>query len=495
VRVQATDRPALRALLLLGGASGAMYGATYTLQRAMSPLHAPRALGPVAALYVTVTIALFTLYAGVMGLALRGALRAPATRALALVVPVLFSLTLTLGRPYLSIDVWTYVAQGEQARGGRNPYVEPVKAVEPTPLGAELLEHGWVPVHGVSPYGPLWTSLEAGVMRVTPDVVTAARLLKMIATAFSLASGLMIWLILGSVAPRLQLVGTLAYLWNPVVVMELGAEGHNDSVMIFFVLLSLFLWLRHRPGSSVVALTVGALVKVVTVMVAPLELVYAWRTTPNRRRLLGACALGGCAAMAIAAAAYAPFWIGSATFEGIREHGRPGFKAGSTSSVFYWYLTQSHSEEASARLLSWLMSGTCIGYMALTSLKVKDAQSLLRACGRMAVVYLVVAPGYWPWYAAMPIALLALAPDRPFIWSIVAVSLASRLAAPLDALRLNGVMDWEHELFATTIVGVWLPVGAIGVAGAWQAWTDQRARRDLMSPTAIGLSSQTAPGR
>ena len=141
------------------------------------------------------------------------------------------------------------------------------------------------------------------------------------------------------------------------------------------------------------------------------------------------------------------------------------------------------------------MSGTFIGYMAVTSLKVKDAQSLLRACGRVAVVYLVVAPGYWPWYAAMPIALLALTPDATFIWSIVAVSLASRLAAPLDALRLNGVMDWEHELFATTIVGVWLPAASIVVAGAWQAWREQKSRRDLRAPTAIGLSSQTAPGR
>jgi hypothetical protein len=471
-----------------------MYGAIYVLQRAMSPLHPARPIGSVAALYVAATIVLFGMYAAVIGLAFRGALRGTA-RTLALLVPVLFSLTLTMGWPHLSIDVWTYVAQGEQALRGRNPYVEPVKAVERTPIGAALVERGWVAVHGVSPYGPLWTSLEAGVMRVSPDVATAARLLKMTATAFSLACAVVIWLILGSVTPRLQLVGTVAYLWNPVVVVELAAEGHNDSVMIFFVLLSLFLWIRHRPASGVVALAAGALVKIVTAILVPLEMVYAWRTTPNRRRLLGACALGGCAAIAIATAAYAPFWIGSATFEGIRAHGRPGFLAGSTPSVLYWYLTRTHSEEASARLLSLLMSGTFIGYMAVTSLKVKDAQSLLRACGRVAVVYLVVAPGYWPWYAAMPIALLALTPDATFIWSIVAVSLASRLAAPLDALRLNGVMDWEHELFATTIVGVWLPAASIVVAGAWQAWREQKSRRDLRAPTAIGLSSQTAPGR
>jgi hypothetical protein len=82
----------------------------------------------------------------------------------------------------------------------------------------------------------------------------------------------------------------------------------------------------------------------------------------------------------------------------------------------------------------------------------------------------VLAPGYWPWYAAMPIALLALSPGRAFIWAIAAVSLASRLAAPIDVLRLDGWMDWEREMFVVTIVGIWLPSALLLLNAARRAF-------------------------
>jgi hypothetical protein len=218
----------------------------------------------------------------------------------------------------------------------------------------------------------------------------------------------------------------------------------------------------------VVATTIVALVKVVGVMIVPLELVYAWRTHPNRRRLAASLLLGAAAALAVAAVAYAPLWIGRGTLDGLREHSRPSITA-STPGVLYWYLTRTHSEEASARLLSLLMTGIFVGYVVLTSVSVRDAVSLLKACGRVAVVYLLVAPGYWPWYAAMPVALLALAPNAMFTWTIVAVSLASRLAAPIDVLRLDGLLDWEAEVFRTTIVGIWLPAATLLLLGAWRS--------------------------
>jgi alpha-1,6-mannosyltransferase len=464
---------ALRKVALIGLGSGVAYAVIAAAERAMALARLGGAMDmrwPVA--YLAATAALFALYWDVVSMASRDELRGRA-RTLALAVPLLVNVALVGGRPQLSIDVLSYVAQGHQANAGQNPYAEPSKALAGTAYGANLSRFGWIPVHGVSPYGPMWTRFEAAVDRWSPDVAVEILVIKIVVAGFSLGCAWLVWLIAGRVAPRSQLAATLLYLWNPVVVAEFAGEGHNDAALIFFVLLTLYLCLRGRTAASVLALVAGSLVKITALTIAPLEAVYAWRTNRDRRRLIaGALAAGACG-VALAAVMYAPFWIGRATFDGIRTHGRPSVLA-STPGVLYWYLIQSHSEEASARLISLVMTSLFAGVIAMASMTVRDPWSLLRAAGRVAVVYLVLAPGYWPWYAAMPVALLALTPDRSSIAAIFAVSVGSRLAAPIDTLRLGGVMDWQTEVFIITIVGIWLPAlaaAAVTVHESWVHWT------------------------
>ena len=84
----------------------------------------------------------------------------------------------------------------------------------------------------------------------------------------------------------------------------------------------------------------------------------------------------------------------------------------STPGVLYAYLTRSFSGDAAARLVAFPMAGVFLAYVAAAAMKIRDAETLVQACGRVALIYLVVAPGYWPWYAATPVALLAIRPTR-----------------------------------------------------------------------------------
>jgi hypothetical protein len=76
----------------------------------------------------------------------------------------------------------------------------------------------------------------------------------------------------------------------------------------------------------------------------------------------------------------------------------------------------------------------------------------------------------------MPIALIALTPSPSFLWAAAAISIGSRLAAPIDALRLDGLMDWPQEVLLTTVVGVWLPIGTVAIAAAWRAITQWKVQ-------------------
>ena len=119
------------------------------------------------------------------------------------------------------------------------------------------------------------------------------------------------------------------------------------------------------------------------------------------------------------------------------------------------YVSGADAAEAAALVLGLAFAA----YVVVQSLKARDTETFLRACGRIALAYALVASAvYWPWYVALPLALLALAPTAEVLVLVVAVSLGARLAAPLDVLGVNEWLAWHDQIFATTLLGVVLPL-------------------------------------
>jgi len=475
-----------RRVLQIGVATGALYAAAYATARAMSAASTGASVRGLVGLYIATIVALFVCYAAIVSRAASDDLRGRRASLLSIGFPILFCLALTLGRPHFSIDVFTYIAQGRQAIAGHNPYAEAPDTIYRTRAASDLRDEGWRGERVATPYGPLWTTFEMLAGRATRDVATEALLLKTTVTVFALGCAALVWLILDRIVPRRRLLGTLLYLWNPVVILEFAGEGHIDAAVIFFMLLSLYFWIRRDVSESVVAMVFGALVKIVAFMFLPLQLVYGWRTTRDRGRLLQALAIGAGASVVLAVVVHAPFWIGWATFDALRAHATPNLMSASTPSVLYAFLAHRTSEAASTRIVSIFMIGGFLICLAAISATVRDAATLARACGALAVCYLVLAPGYWPWYAATAVAALALTPGETAVWAILAVSFGSALTAPIDVLRVGGVIDWYREVVAATIVGVWFPAAFIGAIALRRASIEWRARSAAMAVLSAG---------
>jgi hypothetical protein len=93
-----------------------------------------------------------------------------------------------------------------------------------------------------------------------------------------------------------------------------------------------------------------------------------------------------------------------------------------------------------------------------------DSVTLLRACAGVGVVYLLVAsPSFWPWYALLPVALMALVPETDFLALLLAVSIGARLVAPLDALYVAEVIDRGTFLLTTWTMALGLPLVILGI--------------------------------
>jgi hypothetical protein len=478
-------RSAASLVLVAGTGSGLLYVGTAMAQRGFQ--HGPdgaEGLPLQIALYVTATIGLFALYGGLLVACRSGGLQTRSARTLAIGFPVLFNLLWLLVPSGLSIDLFSYISHGHiWSVQHANPYVVPSAAVAHTAIGPELVSYGWRPVHPVSPYGPAWTYLEGGVVAVFQGVRIQLVVLKLIVIMFSLGSAALIWLILGWVRPEHRLLGTLAYLWNPVIVVELAGEGHNDAVMVFLVLLALALTVQNRAASGIAAMSLGVLTKYLPLLLIPLQVVYLWRTSGNARKFTVNMAAGAAMASVLTVVLFAPLWVGFNTFHGIWRSGGGG-NTGSTQTVLTGLLSAVIPPEVARAILLLIAVVGFVAYLGRQAASVTDARSLLAACAAVSTVYLLlVSPTYWPWYAVFPVAMLALTPERLSLHLLVAVSMGSRLVAPLDMLFVHQLIDRRLYLLLTWCLAIGLPLLLLALSLRRRSRTSSRwASRSAMRP-------------
>ena len=209
----------------------------------------------------------------------------PASRTalvLGLVTTGLACTSFVMSPPTKKADIFYYAFQGRMiVRDGINPYLVSPRAVE---------EDSWFPL--LSPtwrdlttgYGPaallMSSAIDLAVDRdgAIPDVTRMVLALRGSFAGLTVGNVILIWLILGQTAPTRRLVGTLAYAWNPAVLV-VGVE-HNDTAMLFLALLGIWLNLRRHPTLAVFALTLSVLVKYYTL---PLLLGFlVWRCRLER---------------------------------------------------------------------------------------------------------------------------------------------------------------------------------------------------------------------
>ena len=464
-------------MLVIGVATGILFAVVGVLEHRLERSPDPRALstfGPELAVFVVATLILFGLYLALLVMCAKRGLPAHSERVLAIAFPVVFNLVFVFVPPNLSTDLLSYISHGYIATTlNGNPLVEPSRIVADTPFGSELLRHGWRPEHGPSPYGPVWTYIEAAIVRASEGFERQMVGLKLVVAVASLGSALLIWTILAHVRPERRLLGTLAYLWNPMIVIEVAKEGHNDSVMVFFVLLALLLTIRGRGSGGFVAMSLGVLTKYLPLLLVPLQAAYLWRARSTTRRFARQVAVGVAVAAALGSVLFAGLWEGTETWAEIREFAQPGSPGftGSTRSMAALVASRFVSNASAKAVVDIALILSFAVFMGVSAWLVRGSEELLRACAGVGVVYLLlVSPSYWPWYAVLPVALLAVVASDTALLVLLGLSVGARLAAPLQILSFHGVLDWKVYLVLTWLLGVGLAV-VVGVMSRWNRWS------------------------
>lgn len=286
-----------------------------------------------------------------------------------------------------------------------NPMVTPPSA-RPFPILISFMRQP-------SAYGPLWYLLSfPGGLLAPHDLFLGVVLLKIWTALFYLASGVLIWLIVGRQRPRLALFAATLYLWNPFVIIRALADAHNDIFMFFFVLVAFYAATRHAWLLVFPALVLSVLVKYVSLLLAPLILVYVLMLPPTQRRLaLPRLLVGGLTALMIAVALFIPFWDGSRTFSALRAEGSKSIT--STPLLVQYFLTDHLFPGQGGDIARLWMRALFVVPYSWVALRLRPPITRLQGAAYQALwLYIVIAVAWFrPWYFLWVITIGCLLPS------------------------------------------------------------------------------------
>ncbi|GIK36483.1 MAG: hypothetical protein BroJett011_03160 [Chloroflexota bacterium] len=304
-------------LALIAGLSGLIYLLIFTLPFPLSNFYATIPpvdytkltsyswMGFIA--YIAGLGVLFGLYIGAIRLTLseevrrRGGEEQHSLIWLVLMAGFILAAILVFSYPVTAIDLFIYAIRSRGwALYGFNPLTTPPQALPADDpwlgLAAEWRD-------APSPYGPLWEWLSLGLFHLSGgDFLSHLFALKIVALLAYLGSAWLVYRIMRQLQPQWAIAGTISFAWSPLVLLESIQNGHNDSVMAFFLLAAVWVmnarmsewaneFIRHsliRHLLVCLFLALSILVKFVTVLLVPFFLlaITGQATTWTRRLVL-----------------------------------------------------------------------------------------------------------------------------------------------------------------------------------------------------------------
>lgn len=359
---------------------------------------------------------------------------APATVRSVLAAGTVVAIAAALVPPFLSSDVFDYIARGRvEVHYGRNPYLTPPAALPATdPVLALAQWPGFV-----MPYGPISALAQAACAALGGGVPwLGVYAYKLLAGAAHVATG---WLLCRAASP-VQGPRVLAlWLFHPFVLLETCGSAHNEALVALFLALALERAVRDRFAAATLAFALAVLTKHGGAPLGPLLLVLAWR-----RGRMGSAALGlGAAAVVTALLAWRYFLApGALDFLRAQTDNR------STSLQHFATLLLGPQWQ---RPLLWSGYAVAIVAVSVAVGTIRDLHGFARRGVTTMVTFVLLAmPLFSPWYHLWWAPLVALLPSRDR--GVAALRLLAWLG-PLSYLVYASTrrLDLVHQAFAWTL--------------------------------------------
>ena len=216
------------------------------------------------------------------------------------IISVIFMMIL----PFLSSDIYYYMGDSWLAsKYGENPYYTTVKDLQDNGINDEILNNTGYWSHTTSIYGPIWNSIAKLLVSLSFGKVTIALFI------FKIAS-LLIHVLNSYLIYKISKSNKymLLYGLNPLVLIELLSNVHNDIYLILFILLSLYFLIRKKNICfTLIFLALSIAIKYSTVLIVPFILIYCFKDKNIPKRILY-CLITGISITVLVIMFYLPYY-------------------------------------------------------------------------------------------------------------------------------------------------------------------------------------------
>jgi len=207
---------------------------------------------------------------------------------------------------FTSNDLHSYIASGRVVNYGANPYLTPYNNFASDKL-YPFINNFWSAKTTL--YGPLFLYISSFINILGNSSYTlTVFLFKTFLIFINILNGYLIYKI-----THLSKAAFI-YSWNPLIIYELSANAHNESLVIFFVLLSFYFIKIKRFYWSFLFLTLSFLLKYSTLILVPFYLAVLLKTNLSFNKKLVNLILIFLICFVVTVVFYLPFWGGTKIF-------------------------------------------------------------------------------------------------------------------------------------------------------------------------------------
>lgn len=358
-------------------------------------------------------------------------------------------------------------------------------------------------VDAPSPYGPLWEWLSLAAFHLSGgDFLAHLLILKVIAALAYVGCVWLVYRIMRQLRPEWAVAGALAFAWSPLALLESVQNGHNDIIMVFFLLAAVGVMTRpidetvNKSSSPIrsfairhslpalpspltqtvfvsLFLALSILVKFVTILVVPFFWLALAAPQPTSQRRVGVVGFSALLIGLIVALPMWPLWPGWENWAVLTA----GSQAGRSLLALLILglrdiLGLSRAFDLSRNAILVIFGLIYLYYLWTSFRQAKSAPAARLACSPTFYVFfwyvLLVAPVFHAWYLLwfVPLAPLLLPNRRPLRASTV-FSLTALLIIPYFEI----VRVWYPALlqnqFIGHLIGVPLLIGPPMLALFW----------------------------
>ena len=401
-----------------------------------------------------------------------------------LVMTLLLSVPLLILPGLVSDDLYLYNLYGRTITVyGVNPIYYPPSSFDADP------HLQWVYWRDLpSSYGPIWLMLCAALSRIGLDSVTLMVIsYRGAAAILHLLTVIALWSTLHSIRPRTAATRTIFYAWNPLVLLEVVGNAHNDVLVALFAVLLVTAALRRSWLSSAFFGACAVMVKpYALLLLGPVaRSIFSGSRGWDLPRRLAFAALVAAGTMLFVSL---PLWAGGTLLRNVLANPASEMYTntlweGASDIAAIWFKISTVAVQHP--YLDVLRAGAFLVAAAWVLTRGATRRDVADVSFRLWLVFALTASWVWPWYFVPALALAPLAG-------------AVRLPAA-TALTIGGLLFWttwpERTAWRLEWLFAWRSVVLFGPVVLTLTWSP--ARRlvfMLLGLKASGAAADKDPG-